>query len=289
MRPLRRRALCAAGETVCQTSPTKYTCCNEYNPVCCKSPSALLCCKEGCSCGTDSRGYPDCVKCPRCAKGFLECGKYGCCEPGKYCASTSSNVLCCGRGEAGCGSRCCARGLRCADPKTEACGKCPKGRTACGETCCPKGKVCCDPRKGLCCDKKEASCCNMGEAGRYELWVCCEQPRRCLGRADGPKDLVCCPSERIVEPVAGSTYCCPLTHKAIGGKPSGPGKQCCPRTKICGSGKNVTCCASATVAQSDIAQKCCSGRCVNHYLDPRNCGECGKVCASGLCIDGSCA
>lgn len=287
-RPRRRGALCVAGETVCQTSPTKYTCCNEFNPVCCKSPSALLCCKEGCSCGTDARGYPDCVRCPRCAKGFQECGKSGCCEPGKVCASTSGDVLCCRRGEAGCGSRCCARGLRCADPKKETCSPCPKGQQACGEKCCPKGKTCCDSRKGLCCDKKGATCCDQGEAGRA-LWICCNAPRRCLRYADVPKVSRCCPEDRIVEPVAGSQYCCPVTHVSIGGKPGKTGKECCPRSKVCGSGKNVTCCTSGTVADLDANQRCCGGRCVNYNIDPRNCGACGEVCASGLCIDGACA
>jgi len=32
----------------------------------------------------------------------------------------------------------------------------------------------------------------------------------------------------------------------------------------------------------------CYGRCVDRETDPRNCGECGNVCASGLCVSGTC-
>jgi hypothetical protein len=34
--------------------------------------------------------------------------------------------------------------------------------------------------------------------------------------------------------------------------------------------------------------KLCHGKCVNPRTDPKNCGVCGVVCASGLCVNGLC-
>jgi len=33
---------------------------------------------------------------------------------------------------------------------------------------------------------------------------------------------------------------------------------------------------------------CCGGKCVNTKTDPNNCGVCGTVCRSGLCVNGLC-
>lgn len=298
-RPSRRTGNCPAGQTYCQAAlPTNYTCCDKYNPVCCSSPSAVLCCKEGCSCGRDSRNYPDCVDCPRCAKGYEECGEYGCCQPGTYCASTSKRVLCCRRGESGCGSRCCAKGLRCRNPKDGTCEECPKGKEACGKKCCPKGSYCCNPAKSICCSKRTGSCCNTGRTGKPQ-WTCCNDPASCAYEAeeDGTYKLktasrTCCPPERTV-PVGAVKTCCPPGYLSLGGKlvvpPGGKGGMCCRKDKICGSGKKVTCCSTGSATVPELEQICCNGECRNFNFDAENCGRCGNVCPPGTrCLNRVC-
>lgn len=43
----------------------------------------------------------------------------------------------------------------------------------------------------------------------------------------------------------------------------------------------ATCCLG-------VDPECCSGVCVDKDSDPNNCGECGHVCAGGICQDGQC-
>lgn len=293
-RPVGASQLCKSGSTLCQGfKPTLYTCCGGSEPVCCAKPSAVLCCKSGCQCGTDERGYPECVKCPRCPTGLTECGQYGCCPRGTYCAASKPRILCCKRNEAGCGTRCCAPGLRCINPKEGTCGNCPKGKEPCGKKCCSKSTYCCDPKKGLCCDKKKDGCCNVGDPGRSK-WICCREPNECRTQADEtgtyPRGAptTCCPPERTLK-----RTCCPPGYVSLGGKlvvpPGNLGGLCCRKDKACGSGDDILCCSTGSTLAPELEQICCGGTCVSFKLDAKNCGRCGNVCAPGTsCVNGAC-
>jgi hypothetical protein len=49
---------------------------------------------------------------------------------------------------------------------------------------------------------------------------------------------------------------------------------------ICGPSGAVVCCPAGTT--------CCEGACTDTSIDPQNCGTCGQVCASGMCVNGTC-
>ena len=102
---------------------------------------------------------------------------------------------------------------------------------------------------------------------------------------------VCCPQERVV--ALARKVCCPPGHVSLGGDlilpAGGGGGLCCRKDKLCGSGRNVTCCSSGSPSVPEFATTCCDGRCVNIRFDARNCGGCGRACAPGeRCQNGTC-
>jgi hypothetical protein len=285
--------------TLCQhdlPTCTPHTCCSS-DTTCCAGPASATCCDPGCTCAPDGRGFMSCQNCPRCIRGFTECGT-GCCPTGRACAAGSgSSYLCCNEGQIACGRTCCDDGLKCVNPRTGQCSKCPPGQKACGKKCCPKGQDCCDAIKGVCCNTKRNSCCNTGVGG-VEKWICCKAPNHCLRSADetgtspSGSPRVCCPPDRAVPKGKGFITCCPPGYLPLGGKlvvPAGNlGGLCCRKDKTCGSGKNIGCCSTGSASAPELEQICCGGRCVGFKLDPNNCGSCGNVCASGNCTNGVC-
>lgn len=286
---------CQANLSTC----TPFVCCGGSEPVCCAGPASATCCKPGCSCKDDGRGFKSCQDCPRCDPGWTECGKSGCCAPGKTCAGSSS--LCCDEGRAPCGTRCCDPLDRCANKAKGLCERCEKGREVCGSKCCPKDKFCCDARKGVCCKNKGGSCCPTGAGvGDARARTCCNRPKRCSALADesgfipkGSSTFVCCPPDRLANPKKSSTTCCPPGYKGLGkfiSRPGTSGGQCCRAKSVCGKGASINCCIPPDNALGpEFAEVCCAGKCASFKRDPRNCGACGKVCASGVCVDGACA
>ncbi len=105
-------------------------------------------------------------------------------------------------------------------------------------------------------------------SGRRE--VCDSDPRRQHRHQTGHQsDLL--PAARFNSyPV----LCCPSGQVALNSPgfrtpPPGISPFCCPPSQICGSG---------------------TGRfCANLQSDSQNCGQCGTVCASGICSGGICA
>jgi hypothetical protein len=273
LRPARARATppdcrgkCSGNQgTLCQfdlPTCTPYVCCPAPY-VCCAGPASATCCKPGCTCGDDGRGFKACQNCPRCDPGQTECGKYACCKSGETCAQKGG--FCCPDGKTACGNKCCDRHQRCANAAKGVCETCAKGREACGKTCCPATSYCCNEQKGLCCDKKRGACCNTARG-----WGCCNHPNVCVRLADESGTLpkgahpVCCPEGRVVRIKGVAKSCCPPGYVTLGGKlvvsaglPGGGGL-CCREDKVCGSGKDVTCCGS----EPGFVTVCRDGQCV---------------------------
>lgn len=252
-------ALCQADLPTC----TPYVCCPAPY-TCCAGPASATCCEPGCTCGDDGRGFKACQNCPRCKGGYFECGT-GCCPPGTTCAGKGSGYHCCAEGRAPCGPECCGPRERCANAAKGVCERCARGREACGNKCCPTTSYCCNEQRGICCDKKRGSCCNTAHG-----FGCCNEPNVCVRLADEtgtlPRDAkpVCCPEARVVRLSGKPKSCCPPGHVSLGGKlvvgvglPSGGGL-CCLESKVCGSGKAITCCGS----EPGFVSVCRDGKCV---------------------------
>ena len=270
--------ICVPGNADCFTifCPTGLICCTgppdprnriqcATNPHCCDpcDPNASQCLGNG-SCGPG----PIAASC-RCRKpGETRCGTK-CCAKGYECHRGRCRKEC-PNGRTRCGSACCPRGQRCANDRSGTCRKCSRGQEVCGKRCCSKGTFCCDPDKGLCCKKKGGSCCNARTiASSADNWICCDEPNACAkmilpgsGGVTSASPRVCCPPGRIV-PLNGTEICCPPGQRSLGGKlvvlgGSFSGGLCCPAPKTCGSGKNITCCASG----AGFEQRCVNGVCV---------------------------
>jgi hypothetical protein len=180
--------------------------------ICCEPEDAYTC-----KCGKD---YAQCKKKP-----CEQCGVGNRCCPPDYCANRNQ-LLCCKKGEEGCGPRCCKKNEECTTIRVgtgseRVCEKrCPQGQAACDKPkCCPRGYQ-----------------CVFGATGR--------RCRRC-----GPDQVEC-----------GKKCCYKQWSKCCG--PAG----CCPRSS-----------------------SCCGSVCADTKTDPRNCGQCGNVCESGICSGGICA
>jgi hypothetical protein len=124
------------------------------------------------------------------------------------------------------------------------------GTTKCGRKCCPKGQVCCSQKSGVCC-KTKAACCGSDTPGATNV------PRFCC-RGSGNQGPVC------VSDKYGA--CCRPGEEVCVGRYEEARYPCCPR-----------------------GTTCCGSECADTQRDPRNCGSCGNVCASGVCGGGICA
>lgn len=278
----------------------------------CGVPGSTCCCTKG------SDGFNDgAVACPpgtRCGRRgevncpcLNECGRRGkCCGRDEFCANPREE-LCCKNEERGCGLECCkpneeCKTIRVGTGSQTFCEKrCPPRQAWCGRNkCCPPRWHCVNEGTGLCkrCRRNEEECGDK----------CCDRrTSHCCG------DGVCCPKSRSCCKTAGGTKCCPPRHKCrtpilrgnIGTVP-GTRPICCPPERV--NSSPDLCCPAGTVALNTRGFRipppggtpdCCprglvcqsgSGRiCADLQSDPRNCGSCGNVCASGVCGRGVCA
>ena len=255
-----------------------------------KDRTKHACCMEPfsrCDPGHPDLCLPDCklLVGPR----ATECGK-NCCLPGQACKNGrcvacppgevacapedgGPSKCCCAGGRARCGSKCCPRGARCADPTRGHCEKCRSGTEECGSVCCKRGTYCCNSRKGVCCSDRNGSCCGDSpicceerdccQVGLSRLPICCPRGETCgaaansAGLVAGRRTSICCTSDRVVQ-LSGATLCCPSGYRSLGGKlvvpPGGGGGLCCKASLTCGSGRSITCCGPQ--------QTCQGGSCV---------------------------
>jgi hypothetical protein len=224
-----------------------------YNPateVCCVgangSPPPMdrmsWVCPKGAPCAGKFDPNAKCGK--PCARGDVICGT-ACCKPGSFCMSADQGI-CCKNGQTGCGK------ATCCDPATTFC---------CREPGDPKSE-------GRCCQKNTETCCGVGPDGAQQR-MCCPKANKCVKtlpstRGGFTKDSpwACCPPDRQVP--ADETQpnnivaCCAPGQVSLGGKLLvGQGIQgsCCDQDKICGSGKNLTCCPTG---QSCIGGRTCA-------------------------------
>ena len=292
---------------ICPGPDPKYcfeTCGVPGSTCCCLKgsdgkPSGAVACPPGTRCGKPGERNCPCVN---------TCGDpYVCCGQNQYCANPKTK-LCCNNDERGCGGMCCkaneeCRRIRVGTSSTTVCEqKCPPGRAWCGtNTCCPPKWRCANERTGLC--KRCAR--NQEECGTK----CCD---KATSRCCGPN--LCCKKGRACCTVGGTRICCPPNTKCapmilpgnVGVTKSSP-RTCCPLPRF--STKEEICCPPGQVALNTpgfaipprgLSPFCCppsqicpsatlGKACVDLSSDPRNCGRCGNVCASGVCTGGACA
>ena len=81
------------------------------------------------------------------------------------------------------------------------------------------------------------------------------------------------------------TACVPRTCKEIGAT-CGTISDRCGGTIDCGACSSIGVCNASNSCDCSVT---CGPYCVDSKSDPRNCGTCGNVCASGNCTGGTCA
>ena len=238
------------------------TCCGD-NQTCLKTATTLI------GCCPNSRVCRD--KC--CLPGQVcKNGRCGSCPPREEPCSPAdggSSKCCCSGGRARCGTKCCPKNSRCADPGKGRCEKCPTGAEECGSTCCKRGTYCCNSSTGTCCSDKNGSCCGDSpiccenrdccQVARSRFPYCCPSGETCgdagssSGVIVGRPYQICCTADRVVR-LSGATICCPYGTVSLGGKVVVNTGLCCAKSRVCGSGPSITCCGPNTTCQA--------GRCV---------------------------
>jgi len=197
------------------------------------------------------------------------CGTCGtACGDGEVCSGGECGPEPCRSGETRCADVCVDTT---ADPSN--CGACGN---VCGTGACVDGACACDPGltdcAGVCVDLgfDEANCGACGAA--------CGAEQRC-------REGIC----RRVPCGPGFTNCGgECVDLQTDRNNCGACGQACLLTWNCDRG---TCRQPVIAPTSDCADQGladCGGVCVDLLADPANCGECGRVCESGLCTGGAC-
>lgn len=296
---------CASGHCIlsdCSGAPGGATCLGgggTFYGSCCGGAcvntdvSATSCsrCGYGCPDGATCSGG----QCKNAGGGSAYCGMTGMtCPSGTSCDRPSGRCVqdtCNGTTEEGFGCRlagdaagaCC--GGTCKDLSFDV-----KNCGACGRTC-KSGEWC---NHGYCeaevtCDATNSDLtCNLasGRAG-----VCCEgscvDPHSAdnCGRCGAacPPGATCNSSGGCVNATGGSAYCL-KSSDCSGGRICQAGR-CVKST--CAPGASGAACAFGATRRGDLGT-CCNGECVDLGQDKDSCGQCGKVCPTGLCVGGQC-
>ena len=235
--------------------------------------------------------------CPAACEGLQSCpAGYGCTSNGDClpsCTGTNDNTFCDLDG----GYGVCCRGA-CGDLTHDpencgACGQACAAGTVCAHSSCLPASTCSVAAEGLPCDLgsgREGACC----AG-----ACVDTtsaPSNCgtCGTAC-PDGLTCLPSD--VGSLAGIyDATCVLPD---GGTPTACTPGLCPEGELCGAASppGVFCapvgCEGLPLGTSCFGgpttlSLCCAEGCTDITQDPANCGFCGNLCASGICVEGNC-
>ncbi len=109
--------------------------------------------------------------------------------------------------------------------------------------------------------------CPTGEACNPTTHVCVKIASGCTSNAQ-------CPATKpICDTATGDCVGCLVTPQ-------------CPTGDICQDFDCVPSCGGGEACTNGLS--CCNGGCLDEANDPSNCGGCGNVCQSGLCIGGIC-
>jgi hypothetical protein len=210
------------------------------------------------------------------------------CSPAGITRSTCTAAGACASATTPCPDGQVCMGDRCAPPAKKGPGEACVASTECASNACVAGRCCTSACAGPCrvCTAASAwSCVNAppntpcGDGRRCQAGVCSKK-----GPGEACSDGVECQSGTCSNGGCCATAC------------SGPCRSCSAATTWqcrpadggpCGMG-NV-CRNGACVPSCPGNQTMCGQTCVNLARDPNNCGECRRVCSSGLCRAGTCA
>jgi hypothetical protein len=241
----------------------------------------------GLSCPPGSRCLGD--TCEDDAGVSLSCAP-GICPAGSACVAAFAGVAClpttCAADGAGCAlptaeqGECC--GGRCIDPRSDS-----TNCNGCGEVC-PAGTACdfatCEPVT-RCVPSQDGNPCAL-DGGRGG--ICCAST--CVDLEHDSKNCgdcasICakggsCIQGACLDPISLSQVSCYL--ESDGGASCAPGTACLSESEC----RPLAC--DGDVGEGCVNGFCCAQGCTDPAFDPDNCGECGTLCDSGLCVQGIC-
>jgi hypothetical protein len=147
------------------------------------------------------------------------------------------------------------------------------------EVICRQEKSCPNPGEKYCvssCVDLTTDKSNCGECGN----VCkanhdCEDSV-CVLKCEESEDVRICGDECVNVTVENNQHCGDCDVR-------------CNDSQKCVSIEGVLQCEEVTDVECTGDTSLCWGSCVNESTDANNCGGCGIVCDSGLCVDGTCA